>query len=155
MPDSPTDEPPIGLELSLTRTAQADTALLPLEMSPAAHQPRREMLVLRQLNLQLSFEGRGALRKDIEDQPVTVEHARLEGNFQIAFLPGAQRLIDENQLCLGLLGAHGHLIDLPPADKKPWIGPLSARVHLGHHASPGRLGERAKFLSLIFEARPI
>src|SRR5438477_5452257 len=39
-----TDQPAVGLELGLTRAAHADTARLPLEVSPAAHQARADVL---------------------------------------------------------------------------------------------------------------
>ena len=42
--DALADQAAVGLELRLAGTAQADAALLPLEVGPAAHQARRQML---------------------------------------------------------------------------------------------------------------
>ena len=67
----------VGFELRFAGTAQADTALLPLEVGPAAHQSRRQVLQLRELDLQLAFEAARALREDVENQSGAIEHATL------------------------------------------------------------------------------
>ena len=84
--DTVADQPAVGLELRLAGTAQADTALLPLKVGPAADQARGQMLQLGQLDLQLALVALGALRKDVEDQAGTVEHPHIQALFQIALL---------------------------------------------------------------------
>ena len=60
-----TEQAPVGLELRLAGpAAQTDTALLTLQVSPAAHQAARQMLQLRQLHFQFALEAaRAAARR--------------------------------------------------------------------------------------------
>ena len=55
----------IGLQLGFARAAQSDAALLPLKVSPAPHQPRRQMRQLREFDLKLALEAARALREDV------------------------------------------------------------------------------------------
>ena len=60
------DEPAIRLQLRFTRPAQADTALLSLQMRPAANQARGQVPQLRQLDLQFPLKAPRTLRKYIQ-----------------------------------------------------------------------------------------
>jgi hypothetical protein len=91
LPDTLADESSVRLELCFTRSTQPDSAFLPLEVSPAAHQARRQMLQLRKLDLQLSLEAARALRKNIENQTGTIEYATTEFFLEIAFLAWIKR----------------------------------------------------------------
>ena len=71
--DTVADQASIALELGLTRTAKADTALLPFEVSPAPDQSGRQVPQLRELDLQLAFETPRALREDVQDQTGTIQ----------------------------------------------------------------------------------
>ena len=86
MLDPLADEPAVGLELRFAGTAQADAALLALEVGPAAHEARGECSCCASSTCELAFERCGALREDVEDQPVAIEHARLERDLEIALL---------------------------------------------------------------------
>ncbi len=81
----------IALKLCLARATEPDAALLPFKVSPATNQARREMPQLRKLDLQLALETARTLRKDVEDQPSTVQHAALQSLLEIAFLARRQR----------------------------------------------------------------
>ena len=75
-------QPPVDLELLLARAAGlADAAALALQVGPAAHQPRRQVLELRELDLQLAFAASRALREDVQDQLGAVEHAAVQRRF--------------------------------------------------------------------------
>ena len=78
--------PLVELELGLTGTAQTNAAFLPVEVTPAAHQPAGEVLQLRQLDLQLPLMGAGAQRENDQDQPGAVEHPQSEPAFEVALL---------------------------------------------------------------------
>jgi hypothetical protein len=88
LPDSLADQATVGLELRLAGPAQADTALLSLEVSPTTHQAGRQVLQLCELNLQLALEAARTLREDVENQSGTIKHATLELLLEIAFLAG-------------------------------------------------------------------
>ena len=71
------EQPAVGFELRFAGSAQTDTALLPFQVGPAAHEPRREMFELRELDLQLAFVALRALREDIEDEAHAVDDAAI------------------------------------------------------------------------------
>src|SRR6185503_11011138 len=80
------DETPVGLELRLAGTAHADTAFLPLEVRPPAHEARRDVFQLRELDFELAFETAGALRENIENQAVSIEYPAPGELLEIALL---------------------------------------------------------------------
>src|SRR6516164_11844342 len=108
------------------------------------------MLVLRELDLELAFERRGTLREDVEDQPVAIEHARLESNLEIALLAGLERLIDQNELGVGRARSVSDLLDLAAADEVLRIGPVPTRLNLGDDLRAGGFRECAELLGLVF-----
>src|SRR5262249_48646827 len=89
----------VGLQLRFTRPAQSDTTFLPLQVSPAAHQARRQMLELRKLDLQLAFMTARTLRKYIQDQTDAIDDAARELLFEIALLRRRELMIEDDQRC--------------------------------------------------------
>ena len=73
---------------------------------------------LRQFDLQLAFEGTGALRKDIEDQAGTGKHATGKQPFQVSFLGWAECVIEDNQVSMPVLHGRKDFFRLAPADKQ-------------------------------------
>lgn len=90
------DQPAVGFELRFAGAAQADTAFLPLQVSPRANQPGRQILQLRELDLQLAFVAAGALREDIEDQARAIDHAPVQRLLQIALLGGRECVVEDD-----------------------------------------------------------
>ena len=83
--DAAVREPPVGLELRLTRPSRADAAAhargaaaacLPLEVLPHAPHAREVVLELRELDLELALGRDGVLREDVEDQLRPVDYPR-------------------------------------------------------------------------------
>ena len=116
------DQAPVGLELRLARTAQANAALLALQVRPAAHQAARDVLQLRQFHLELAFEAARALRKDVENQAVAIEHAPADVLLEIALLARRERMIDENDVRYGAAAAARTSSALPLPMKKRGSG---------------------------------
>ena len=83
LPDPLTEQTPVGLQLRLTRPAQTDAALLPLQVGPAADQPRGQVFELCQLHLELALETARSLGEDVQDQAGAVEHPTLKRRFQV------------------------------------------------------------------------
>ena len=148
--DALADQSAVGFELGFTRSAQADaTAALALEMGPAAHETRRHVLQLREFDLQLAFERARALREDVEDQAAAVEHAALQFLFEIAFLAGAQRAVDDDEIGGKRLDALAQFFDLAGPDQEAGIGSLAGgRQHL-KYLRAGRTRECTELLDAI------
>src|SRR5690606_3627157 len=78
---------PVELELGLAgAAAHADAAALALQVRPAAHEPRRQVLEAGQLDLQLPFVALRALREDLEDQLGAVDDRDVPALLQVALL---------------------------------------------------------------------
>ena len=88
------------LQLRLAGTAQADAALLALQVRPAAHQAAGDVLQLRELDFELALEAARALREDVEDEAVAIQHAPLDELLEIALLAGRERVVDQNDVGL-------------------------------------------------------
>ena len=87
--DALAEQAAVGFELGFAGTAIADAATaLALEVGPAAHQARGDVLELRELHFELAFVAARALREDVEDQSRAIEHAPLDELLEIAFLDG-------------------------------------------------------------------
>ena len=63
------------------------------------------MRQLREFDLQLAFEAPRPLRKNIQNQSITVRDSTICEFFQIAFLARAQGLVDQHQIGVVLFGA--------------------------------------------------
>ncbi len=148
--DALADQAAVGFELGFTRPAQADAAAaLALEVGPAAHEARGHVLQLREFDLQLAFERARALRKDVEDQAAAVEHAALQFLLEIAFLAGAQRAVDDDEIGGERFDARAQFLDLAGADQEAGIGGLAGGRQHFEHLRAGRTRERAELLDAI------
>ena len=87
----------VGFELGFAGAFQADAAFLALQVSVSAHQPSGQVGQLRQFHLQPAFLRLGALGENRQNQADAVEHAALQGAFQITFLRGGQFVIEHHQ----------------------------------------------------------
>ena len=70
------------------------------------------MLQLRELHLELAFEGARTLREDVQDQCSPIENPALDMAFEIAFLGGAQRVIHKNHVGAARLDRRPDLVGL-------------------------------------------
>src|SRR6185312_5384460 len=93
--DALADHAAIELDLRFARAAaRADAAALPLEVAPAAHQPRREVLQPRQVDLELALVAARPLTEDLEDQHRAVCDRDAEVALEVALLRGRERLVE-------------------------------------------------------------
>lgn len=87
----------IGFESRLTGASRSDPAPLAGKRSePRAHHSRQLIEHLRQLHLQLTFVGFGALTEDIENDLVSIHHARAELLTQVTALHTGECVIDDH-----------------------------------------------------------
>ena len=143
------DDAPVGLELRLAGPAQADAALLALEVGPAAHQAAADMLQLRQLHLELALVAAGALREDVEDQRVAIEHAPLGELLEIALLAGRERVVDEDHVRRGARGELFQLARLAAAHEITRIGARAPSGEGGDRHGPCGHGELGELLQVL------
>jgi hypothetical protein len=87
--------PPVQFDLLLTRaTATSNTAPLPLQVGPASHEPRAQMLKPGQFNLQLTLAALRPRSKYFQDQLGSIEHGNRPAQVQVTLLNRAQRTIE-------------------------------------------------------------
>ena len=84
------NEAAVCFELRFAGTAHADAALLTLEVSPSAHEARGDVFQLRELHFELAFVAARALREDVEDEAVAIEHAAAGVLLEVALLARAR-----------------------------------------------------------------
>ena len=149
--DALADQAAVGFELRFARAAQADTALLALEVSPRADQPRRQILQLREFDLQLAFVAAGALREDIENEAGAVDHAPIQRLLQIALLRGRERVIEDDEFDVVRLAREAQFFDLAAADEHLGIGARPAAGEGDGGIGARTLREQAEFFETGFE----
>src|SRR6516162_3682344 len=89
--DPVTGQPPVGLDLSLARSARPDAAVdtagaETLEVGPQPAHPSQVVLELRQLDLKLPLGRVGVGGEDVEDDRGAVDYRQAERLLEVAFL---------------------------------------------------------------------
>jgi len=140
--DAHPEQAPVGLQLLFARTAQADAALLALQVSPTANQPRRKVFQLGEFDLQLAFMALGAQRKDIEDQGIAVHHTALQLALKVALLNRGELVVEQHQIGLVFLAYGTDFFDLAAAGEEGRIGCAPLAAHHGQHLSASALGKQ-------------
>ena len=144
--DAHGQQAPVGFQLGFTRPAQANAALLALQMAPAADQARGQMLQLRQLHLQLPLVRAGALGKDVEDQAGAVQHAGLQQALQVALLAGRQVVVDDHHLGTVLDDQLAHRFGLAAAQEVAGVGGVALAIDHAQHIGARRAGQLDELL---------
>src|SRR5262249_18401913 len=126
------DQPAIGFELALARTAEeAEAAALTLEMRPRADQSAFLIGEMRRFDLQRALARLRAPSEDFQDQAGTVDDLGAPGLFQIALLHRRQCTVHHYDANLVGLDQSGKLLDLALAD-------VGCRTNVGDRHDPGR-----------------
>ena len=125
---------------------------LALQVGPAAHQPRAEVLQPRQLDLQLAFVAARALGEDLEDQEGAVVDRQAELALEVALLRRAQRLVEEDFAGAGAVRP-ARLISsaLPLPTNSAASGALRLQMRRATGSQAGGLREQAEFLEFAVE----
>src|SRR5438876_475232 len=141
---------PIQLELRLPRAAGlAEAAALALEVRPAPHQPRRQVLEPGQLDLQLAFGGLRALREDLEDQLGAVHDAALQLALEVALLGRRQLVVEHHVHGIELGGRARDLSDLADAGVELRIGAAATPAHQLVARDPGAFHQAHHLLDVL------
>ncbi len=139
----------VRFQLGLPRAAQADPALLALQVGPAPHQAGGQVLELGQLHLQLAFKGARPLGKDIEDQAGAIQHPAGEHPFQVTFLAGRQGVVEDHHV---RFLQHRGLVDflgLAAAHEQTGIGPVATGSDGGDRGGAGRDHQLREFKQVV------
>ena len=152
--DALADEAPVGLELRLARTAQADPAALALEMGPPANQPGRQVAKLRELHLQPAFEGARAPRENVEDETDPVEHPALEQRLEIPLLGRRQTVVEDDELDCVRLHPRPKLLRLAGPHEVPRIAPARGGDDQLRRVRPGCADQLDELLRGAFGVLP-
>ena len=154
-PDACSQKPAVGLELLFARAAQADAAFLALEVGPASDQAGELMFDLGELDLQFAFCALRAQREDVEDERRAVDDAAVECALEIALLGAGQRMIEDDEIGVGLGAPRADFLDFALARKKRRIGSLPATRDCAGHRGAGRHGKGVQLReALTLIARP-
>ncbi len=142
------DDPSVGLELALARTARADPALGPRQVGPQLGQARQLVLELGQLDLEAALVGLGVEREDVEDQPAAIDDLDVEQALERPLLGRRQLVVRDQEVEPGLALGRDELLRLALADVPVRIDvaavlPLGAD-HVGtrRRREIGELGKR-------------
>src|SRR5262249_44321511 len=99
--DPVANPPTVDLELLLAGSAPSDPAHQPRQARvAAAHEPRKQVLELRQLHLDLPLPRLGAPREDVQDELGAIEDLEVGRLRDGARLRGRQVLIDHDEVRL-------------------------------------------------------
>ncbi len=107
------------------------------------------MLQLGQLHFELAFEAARALRENIQDEPVTIEHAPARQLLQIALLARRERVVDEDDVGRVALGDRAQLISLAAAEEVARIGALAPSGYGRNRLCACRLSELRELLQIF------
>ena len=107
------------------------------------------MIQLCKFYLKLSLGALCALGKNIKNQTRTVDHAALQGSFEIAFLCGRQRMVDDDQIALVCSNFSSDFLDLSLAGVGRCVRALTTPADNSAHVGACRLYQQPDFLQPI------
>ena len=143
--DAGSEQAAVGFELGFTRAAQADAAFLPLQVRPAAHQAGGKVVQLGEFDLQFAFVTAGTLREDVEHQAAAVKDARAAQFFEVTFLRGGKRGVDDDEFDVVRFYRCGQGFRLTTANVVAWLDFAPAEALGKDDLCAGREGELVKF----------
>ena len=116
------DEAAVGFQLGFAGAFEPDAAFLALQVAVAAHEPCAKVGELGEFYLQAAFLRLRAQGKDGEYEADAVEHAALQGFFQIAFLGGGEFVVEHGEVDVVSAHESGEFFGFARADKQGGMG---------------------------------
>ena len=143
--------PPVGLQLGLAGAAGADGrgaagGGLPHQVGPHAGQARKQVLVLRQLHLQLTLAGAGTLSENIQNEARAVQDFDAQLLAQHPHLGGRELVVKNREIAVVCLDQFLHLPHLAVAQEAARFGRGAALDQHGHGFAPGGLHQGGQLL---------
>src|ERR1700733_6440953 len=105
---------------------------------------------LRKFHFEFALEAARALRKDVEDEAVAIEHAPADVLFEIALLAWRERVIDENHVGGRCDRGIAHLVRLAAAHEEAWIGTFAPADHRRDRLRPGGTGQLFELAQILW-----
>jgi hypothetical protein len=121
-------------------------------VAPAAHQARGQVLELGELDLQLAFARLRTLGEDLEDQAGAVHDPALHLLFHVPLLGGRQRVVEDDEGGVELVGGARDLAHLAGAGVELRVGTLAPAADHAMAAHPGALHQAHHFFDAFFIA---
>ena len=88
---------------------------LPIQVRPAANEPRLGVRKLRQFDLQVAFVSAGAIGEDVQDQFRARHHPAAQAFFEIALLGWRELVIEDHNAAFGALDGGFQFLDFAAA----------------------------------------
>ena len=146
---APGDIASIQFQLLFARAAGlAEAAALTLQVRPAAHEPRRQVLELRELDLELTFEAARTLSEDVQYHRRSIEHTAADGALEVALLTRGQRVIEERDVAGVLADRQPQGFHLAAADERARFVLTQGRAQCSHDLHARRPGELIELLDV-------
>ena len=111
------DVPAVGFQLGFARASCADAAAQPRHALAHTGQARQDILILRQLDLQLALAGARALCENIQNQRASIQHRSAGCLLQHAHLRRRKFVVKHNQCCIVVARQRDKFLQLALADK--------------------------------------
>ena len=130
-------------------------AALTRQVRPCSGQARQEILAPGELDLKHRLASTRARRKNVQDDLLAVDHFQLEELFQIALLRGAQRHVEDHDVCLRRLRRVADLLGLAAPDVILRVRGLQSGHDLSDHRDFERMNELRELLQIVRGRRRI
>ncbi len=111
-------------------------------MSPHAAQPRKHVLLLGKLDLELALSRDRMHREDLEDECGAVDHACLgQELLDVDLLGRREFVIEDDEVGAEFERGRGDLVGLPRSDERARVGSVEPLRDDGDHVDLGRMGK--------------
>ena len=129
-------KPPVGLDLGLSRTSGADSTTEALEVGPLSRQSRKQVLVLRKLNLEPSLTCPGSGREYVQNECRPVQDlAPAELFLEVSLLGRCQLVIADDGVDLKSTARIIEFLEFPLAQIRVRRSVYALRNSLYDHCS--------------------
>src|SRR4029077_2216898 len=116
-PHAVADAPAVGFEFLFARPSRADATAEAGELFAASSEARKQVVKLREFDLQLAFSGARMDREDVENELGAIDDAAANSLLHVAKLHRGQIVIDDYERHVAKLGFQSNLFEFSFADE--------------------------------------
>jgi len=140
------DPAPIDLQLGLARAPGSDATGLLAERAARATQAGQAVTELCQLDLGAARQAAGVLGEDVEDHRGAVQRRPLQDRLEVALLGRGELVVENDGVCVVLLGEVAYLDRLAAADVRGDVRGVAVLEHPGHRVGSGRVDQSGQLV---------